>query len=245
MNNEESKFPFDIDEIFDDLEIRLLRGVSYEVCHRVLRLMAKQRTGALRFAYGPVSMTAIGAAIGVPETEFQAAMEDLLNRKIFVLETDGAVAYEPIEKILRRAKINRINGLRGGRPPKSAENVETSEPSGASKNVVPLKRARNGSARQASLKLPSKEGSKSASDSLSEICVPEFARRLSSIAGLDFRTSRSEQAVEKWLAMGFTPDVILQVVQTKQLPEKGIKVLHWYTAAIKAAMTPGKKEIRH
>ena len=213
-------------------------------CLWVELVLAMRRLGSvgLRVGSAPMNRAQLALLVASSETEVEANIQPLLACGLLVEEADGALASPLLQGAAKRSEINRINGLKGGRPKGSGADrrqghmmmpvrggggVETEKTETQAKLLAGARAAAATASSQASLQQSE---------------VMRIGDELVEIAGLDpARWAGNYGIVGIWLAAGADGPMILDVA--REVAARGVQVstLRYFDGAVREAIARGAK----
>ena len=218
----------------------------------LLRLAQANSVSVIRFGSRVPSFEQLAAMIATTQADLEAHLPALLEWGLLVREEDGALAAPFLRAAITRSEINRINGMKGGRPRKTpappqpaqremlmplpapqvivraedgvSPHVETEKP-----NLVSV------SSSVSAAKLAIRESTSNSLAAVDRDEAKRVGRAAMSEAGLSF-DGRHAGIVGKWLAEGATEDLILSTIRAKM--DRGAKPSHlgYFGPAIREAL---------
>jgi hypothetical protein len=220
-------------------QVRALPLATRAVLVEVMHYLAQSTTpGAIRFL-SPV-MGSVSAWLSISETEAETHLESLVRLGFVALDEDGLGLHSPSMKAAAdRANVNRINGLKGGRPRKYAvpgqREMLHAIPGG--KTEITETEKPPVSAPSSSLEIASKE------EAVAREGWVDLGQEIAAGIGLDpakgFVNCRPAQ---EWLAMGLSPAQIRAVAAEVAGRGKTITGLAYFTPAMREAAAASKPE---
>jgi hypothetical protein len=192
--------------------------------------------GVLRFGSGVGLFGLVSAIASVSETEAETQLENLVRAGLLVRTAEEEIALPAaLMPRARRSETARINGLKGGRPRKSAG------PQG--QTTLPLPILGGGAAKPTETKsepnwVPDSTtttDSSTSSRSSEATNWVSIAREACELADLDDATGlHTFGIVRDWLSQGATRALILEVIEARR--GSHVRSLRYFTRAIQEAV---------
>jgi hypothetical protein len=177
---------------------------------RLARMMHSAGISVLRFGSVALPTFEIALQLAISETELEANLEPLIARELLTRDEDGAIGCPMLARFALRSEINRINGLKGGRPPKrpgADGQASMLLPITGGGTKAPVETERKPNARPA-------RPAQLASYSESEI---QLASDMKAEAGIQGEPVPDEvRLVAKWLRLGATEEMLFDLAKKRR-----------------------------
>jgi hypothetical protein len=219
----------DILSLLDLASVRALPLATRAVLVDVLRQIAASPVpGVLRFLR-PVRES-VAAWLSITETEAETELAKLVELSFVVVGEDGKSLTSPrIKAAADRSEINRINGLKGGRPPKARV-------PGQREIMLPIEggKTEKTETEAASVSPPSSSLKEEALKEEDAHAWVSLGQDLAEVIGLDPAKGFVDcRPVQAWLAMGLEEGQIRAVVAEVAARGKRITGLAYFTPAMR------------
>ncbi len=222
----------DILALLDHANVRALPLTTRAVLIDVLRQIAASPTpGTIRFLRPVAESVAVWLSIAVTEAETELGR--LVELGFVVVGADGKSLTSPrIKSAADRSEINRINGLKGGRPPKDRTpgQREIMLPIAGGKTEITKTDPQSVSTASSSLKIANKKKEEAEEPRAWVDLGLELAATIGLERAHGFINCRP---VETWLGMGLEPGQIRAVVAELAARGRHIAGLAYFTPAMR------------
>ena len=182
------------------------------VAFRLVGACMENRFSVFRIGGKPLSYADVAVLSSLRETDLEANIPQLVENGLLTVEPDGAICFPAFAARMARSEINRINGLKGGRPKAEKQNAEIASPAKLIANTKHKCLVAN-------------------SWKIGETDYEDLMRQVLEATGLDREESYADRTLRGWLRRGFTPDLIMAVL-TAKVPSSKIDKLAWWRAAL-------------
>lgn len=224
-------------DMLADPRLLTLPLAAQAVWIRLVTVMERHGISVLRFGSEIQNPREVAMMACIPETELEPNLALLIGRGLMERDGDGAVMCPLLAQAQKRANINRINGLKGGRPRKNAA------PDGQRNMLLPIAGGEAAETEITKLEpiMENPRGRATAACTESEkvrssraVSDAEFARAgelAMEAAGFDpARWMGDYGIVRQWLADGADAELIVEVIKRRTHPN--VVTLRYFSAAV-------------
>lgn len=213
--------------------------------------------GVLRFGCGLGLSSLVSRLVSVSETEAETELENLIAVGLLVRRGQDEIALPEVAPARsRRAEAARINGLKGGRPPKRQQDdaqrsmtmvlpggrpdAQAGNPT-ASRSVSPVSTTTVdvsdiSSSHQKPTAAPPKPTDGQPAD------IDAIGREAAEAAGLDHAAGQHTWGiVGQWLALGATRELILEVIEERRPAARQVWSLRYFDRAVREAADQARR----
>ncbi len=235
-------------ETLRDPRVITMPLAAQAVWMRIITAMQVSQISVLKIGSEIMNPKGIALFVGVSESEIETNLETVLGRRLLIRDDEGAVTCPMLAASTARSEINRINGLKGGRPKKNHSppgqgNMMLPIQGGKDESKITKMETENPDPAPNSATYLLKEVAES--EKVSGVPETEFVRTgeaVLEVMGINrARSFMNYGLVRQWLADGADYDLILDVVSRRNKP--GITTLKYFSSAIAEAIAarPAKK----
>lgn len=205
--------------------------------------------GVLRFGCGLGLSALVSRLVSVSETEAETELENLIAVGLLVRRGQDEIALpDLVPAWSKRAEAARINGLKGGRPPKRQQDqgqrtMTMVLPGGRSGAPDDNRMApRSVSPVAAAIAIKASSSSKQEPNASPSTDVDAIGREAAEAAGLNDATGQHTWGiVGQWLAAGATREMILDVIEDRRATGVRVRSLRYFDQPVRDAIAQARR----